>query len=158
MSPLADGGAFAVHLPRSQGLVIAGIRVQVGCASTEHVPREIRVMASSQRTAEAQSRWYDFVLSPEEQQMAALLGCVVVSVSSSYDSSNHPLIDSLDVFAVKEEDLTKQSAEKGTSSYPAKSQAQLVRGLMSCLTLACDAGAADPSIVPALKDSSLALL
>ncbi|CAM9125105.1 unnamed protein product, partial [Phaeothamnion confervicola] len=99
MTPRLEGGAIGISLPRRPDLVLTGVRVLVGAASMDHVPRELRIMGRVRRTAEGQKRWYDLPLTAAEVGRAAAGAPVVLSISSSYEGGNHPLLDAIEVYA-----------------------------------------------------------
>ncbi|CAN0115062.1 unnamed protein product, partial [Discosporangium mesarthrocarpum] len=99
MTPRADGGAIGLRLKRS-GVAIAAVRIQVGAASLDHIPRELRIMGRVVTTERGVQRWYDLPLTDEEIERGVLSGAVVVSVSSCHDATNHPIIDALEVFSL----------------------------------------------------------
>ncbi|CAM9412157.1 unnamed protein product, partial [Sphacelaria rigidula] len=118
---------------------------QLGHASTDHIPRELRIMGRTIQTDKEVTKWYDLPLTEEEIERGNTLGVVVVSVSSCRDASNHPLIDALEVYARKRG--AKPSAAGSSPSSALPTQASSTHSL---------AHVTDP-IVEALSACSLLL-
>ncbi|CAN0124565.1 unnamed protein product, partial [Ectocarpus sp. 8 AP-2014] len=99
ITPRAEGGSIGLWLRGCPGLRIAAVRVQLGHASVDHIPRELRIMGRTIQTQKGKAKWYDLPLTEQEIERGNAVGPVVVSVSSCADASNHPLIDALEVYA-----------------------------------------------------------
>ena len=100
VSPSPDGFEVTLQNTRSD-MVVRGVRVQVGNASTQHVPKTLRVMGT---TVECKNmrRWYDIPLTKEESLNASKE--LSIYASSTGNSANAAIIDSLEVYGqLKEE-------------------------------------------------------
>ncbi|KAH3761904.1 auxin transport protein BIG [Pelomyxa schiedti] len=119
VSPHADH--FDITIQNSDSSrVMVGIRVLVGNASLQHVPETFQLFGRSIRTKEAARRWYDIPFTIEEAMSADKE--FTIQANGCYNSSNKPVVDSLEVYALsksefgwKEKHEGKQRAKEETT-------------------------------------------
>ena len=86
-------------------LAIVAIRLLIGSTTTDYLPREVTVMGRPLKLAQGVKRWYDMPLTDEEIMLGIRSGFVCVSIGASFDKSNNPIIDAVEVYCKKREDL-----------------------------------------------------
>ncbi|CAN0181592.1 unnamed protein product, partial [Ectocarpus fasciculatus] len=180
ITPRAEGGSIGLWLRGCPGLRIAAVRVQLGHASVDHIPRELRIMGRTIQTQKGKAKWYDLPLTEQEIERGNAVGPVVVSVSSCADASNHPLIDALEVYArpyqggaaagAPAPPLPPGPARSSSSSrtdehQPSALAASTMEALEACsrvlshaLGLAAEAAPTREALCPELAGSSLTVL
>lgn len=117
LSPSRDGCTLTVALQQSKSLkptsvpaaenfrAIVAVRLLLGSTTTDYLPRQVSVMGRTIKLSQGVKRWYDLPLTNEEIMLGIRSGFVALSISSSFDPSNNPLIDALEVYALPVEDL-----------------------------------------------------
>ena len=117
LSPSRDGCTLTVALQQSKSIkpsslptaenfrTIVAVRLLLGSTTTDYLPRQVSVMGRIIKLSQGVKRWYDLPLTNEEIMLGIRSGFVALSISSSFDPSNNPLIDALEVYALPVEDL-----------------------------------------------------
>ena len=117
LSPSRDGCTLTVALQQSKSLkptslpaaesfrAIVAVRLLLGSTTTDYLPRQVSVMGRTIKLSQGVKRWYDLPLTNEEIMLGIRSGFVSLSISSSFDPSNNPLVDALEVYALPVEDL-----------------------------------------------------
>lgn len=82
----------------TQDLVVSAIRVLVG-SNPEHMPSKISVQGRSIDISPRLKRWYNIPLTEEEVARGVRSGLVSLWIGQSFDPSNAPIVDSVEVFA-----------------------------------------------------------
>lgn len=86
-------------------LAIVAVRILLGSTTTDFIPKDIAVMGRRIKLSERMKRWYDVPLTDEEIILGIKGGAVTISIGASPDTSNPPLIDSVEVFAQEKRNL-----------------------------------------------------
>lgn len=86
-------------------LAIVAVRLLVGSTTTDYIPREVAIMGRVAKLNEGVKRWYDLPLTDEEIMLGIRNGFVSLNFSESFDSSNNPLIDAMEVYALPKETI-----------------------------------------------------
>ena len=79
-------------------LVICAIRILVGSASLEYIPRELSIMGRKKMPTSRTNRWYDFPFTDEEIMFGIRNGFVSLGIGAA-DGIHSPLIDAIEVYA-----------------------------------------------------------
>ena len=88
-----------------KALAIVAIRLFIGSTTTDYLPREVTVMGRPLKLAQGVKRWYDMPLTDEEIMLSIRSGFVCVSIGASFDKSNNPILDAVEVYCKKRKDL-----------------------------------------------------
>ncbi len=86
-------------------LAIVAVRILLGSTTTDFIPKDIAVMGRRIKLSGRMKRWYDVPLTDEEIILGIKGGAVTISIGASPDTSNPPLIDSVEVFAQEKRNL-----------------------------------------------------
>ncbi|EGG15028.1 hypothetical protein DFA_09851 [Cavenderia fasciculata] len=142
-------------------VVICGIGVLVGNASTKHVPSELRVFDRTITCTDGMRRWYDIPLTNEE----AIKSAKKLTLFVGPNASNSPIIDSIEVYGTPKDVIGYDEAvELGSKSSAANSidslnttEMVLLRTL-SCLGLyfvnCSDEATRDNAVYKSLKEKT----
>jgi len=79
-------------------LVISAIRVLIG-SSSEYMPSKISVQGRAIDITPRLKRWYNITLTEEEIARGVRTGLVTLWVGQSFDPTNSPVLDSVEIFA-----------------------------------------------------------
>jgi len=109
--PRREGCCLTISLPRnhenstrtksnieSPYLVISAIRILVGSA-LDHMPSKLVIQGRSIDITPNLKRWYNVPLNMEEIARGMRAGLVSLCIGPSFDTTNAPIIDSIEVFA-----------------------------------------------------------
>jgi len=86
-------------------LVIVAIRIQIGSSTTEYLPSQLTVMGRKIHLIRGVKRWYDVHLTDEEIMLGIRSGCVCIGIGDSADASNSPIIDAVEVYGKRRDDI-----------------------------------------------------
>ena len=100
----SGGGASPVSVAENFRAIVA-VRLLLGSTTTDYIPRQVSVMGRVIKLSQGVKRWYDLPLTNEEIMLGIRSGFVTLSISSSFDSSNNPLIDAMEVYALPTDEL-----------------------------------------------------
>jgi len=101
-----SNGDKAPLMPVSENFrAIVAVRLLIGSTTTDYLPKQVSVMGRAIKLSQGVKRWYDLPFTNEEIMLGIRSGFVTLSISSSFDPSNNPLIDALEVYALPVEDL-----------------------------------------------------
>lgn len=89
--------------------VMVGVRVLLGAASMQHIPKEIRVFDRIIKTHESVRRWYDIPFTQTESISAEHEFAIAFSGTHS-GNSNPPIVDSVEVYGLAKEEFGWDSA------------------------------------------------
>lgn len=81
--------------------VIVAVRVLVGSAASESLPRQITLMGRPIKLVQGAKRWYDLPLTDEEICLAVRSGFVCMNISSCYDIANTPCVDAIEAYVLE---------------------------------------------------------
>lgn len=101
VSPNKDMLTIEVSVPSSSNCVLVGVRVLVGNAAPEHVPKLLSVFGRSVPLKEGFRKWYDIPFTTEEtlkgghQFTLRAVGC--------HTADKEPLIDSMELYGLSKE-------------------------------------------------------
>ena len=87
-------------------LVIVALRLLVGSTTTEFIPKYISVEGRRVWLQPDLKKHYDLPLTAEEIASALRNGFVTLGIGPSFDSGNNPLLDSVEVYAAKREQIS----------------------------------------------------
>jgi len=99
------GPQYGLQSDTYSGLVISAVRVLVGTNSTENIPKALRIMGSVVKLKPGEKRWYSIHLSPQDTAFSLRNGFVTIGVDQCFDSSNSPILDAMEIYAVKREEI-----------------------------------------------------
>ncbi|KAH8065027.1 hypothetical protein JL722_1923 [Aureococcus anophagefferens] len=121
----AEGGTFVARSERPGDVEV--VRVLLGAASPEHVPRTLVVCGRRLDVSKDDRRWYDVALSDGDRRVCAALGGVALSLLGSNTAGNPPLLDALELYvaapaegaaAVPEAAAARGAAEDAAAHHP----------------------------------------
>ena len=104
------------HFKSEKSLAIVAVRLLLGSTTTDYLPRHVSVMGRMVKLSQGVKRWYDLPLTDEEIMLGIRSGFVTLNISSSFDSSNNPLVDAMEVYALPLEELSFDMPSSGPSS------------------------------------------
>ena len=113
-------------------MVIAGVRILVGGASTEHIPKTISVLDKTLDCKKDIRKWYEFPLSPND--CIKVKDKISIITNGSYDDGNSIVIDSIEVYGLPLEQFdieTQNSLSKKESSDALETSIQLCTDILS---------------------------
>ncbi|GAM27937.1 hypothetical protein SAMD00019534_111130 [Acytostelium subglobosum LB1] len=87
-----------VLLNEDPDIVICGVRVLVGEASTKHIPTSLKVHNRVISCTEGMKRWYDIPLTQAESLKSSKK--LTLTATATFNMTNPPIIDSLEVYGV----------------------------------------------------------
>ena len=89
----------------TNGLVIVAVRILLGSTTTDYLPKSVTVMGRPVKLAQGVKRWYDLPLTDEEVMLGVRSGFVSIGIGPSFDSSNSPLVDAVEVYTLRRDDM-----------------------------------------------------
>mmetsp|Transcript_16649 Transcript_16649/g.19200 ORF Transcript_16649/g.19200 Transcript_16649/m.19200 type:complete len:2254 (-) Transcript_16649:59-6820(-) len=93
-----DSGGRSKSVAKTPELVISAIRVLIG-SSSEYMPSKISVQGRAIDITPRLKRWYNITLTEEEIARGIRTGLVTLWVGQSFDPTNSPVLDSVEIFA-----------------------------------------------------------
>ena len=140
--PRRDGCGMTISLPQegrdchskskddSSSLVISAIRVLVGSSRT-YMPSKICVQGRFVDITPKLKRWYNVPLTKEEIARGIRTGIVSLWIGPSFDPTNAPIIDSVEVFASERKwiDMSMPRSYFPTISTPMKDASTIEDGI-----------------------------
>jgi hypothetical protein len=81
--------------------VIAALRILVGSTSPDNIPSKIYIEGRPVDITPGVKKWYSLPLTEEEIALSTRNGLVSVGIGQSFDSSNNPLVDSVEVYTAE---------------------------------------------------------
>lgn len=109
--------------------VMVGVRVLLGAASLQHIPKEIRIFDRVVKTHESVRRWYDIPFTHPESISAEHEFAIVLSGTHT-GNANPPIIDSVEVYGMSKEEfgwdaVLAQNAAKSQPAHDPQSVAKM---------------------------------
>jgi len=106
LSPRRDGFTLNVSLgPKSDHLAILGVRFQVGCHQLETIPKKIIVQGRPVELSPGMKKWYSISLADDEVALAIRTGVLAIGITSAFDPTCSPILDSLEIYALEKNEL-----------------------------------------------------
>ena len=88
-------------------LVVAALRILVGSTSPDCIPSKVFIEGRPVELTPGVKKWYSLPLTEEEIALSVRNGLVAVGIGQSFDPSNNPLVDSIEVYAAERQMIEK---------------------------------------------------
>lgn len=94
------------HDVMQRELVVVAVRLLVGSTTTEFIPKYISIEGRRVWLRPDLKKHYDLPLTAEEIASSLRNGFVTLGIGPSFDSGNNPLIDAIEVYAARREQIS----------------------------------------------------
>ena len=80
--------------------VVTAVRIRLGCKQ-KTIPRSVKVVGKAYKIVQGVRRWYNFYLSAQDIAYSLRTGFVSIEIDQCHDSTSHPTVDAIEVYALK---------------------------------------------------------
>lgn len=113
-----------LHFTETADSVVTAVRIRLG-PTQKTIPRSIKIMGKSYQIVPSTRRWYNFFLSAQDIAYSVRNGFVAIEIGQCHDSTSHPTIDAVEIYALERWKIQKWLPIAIHSVYPAVADVQV---------------------------------